>query len=125
MDATNRTDESQKLLFPRSTSNAIRRPRQSDAVEGPQRRIEIQFAQSSSAVCRNCGKPTPSALLGGSNNLLDQVVTGSATPAGASQWSFCRTGSRASVPGSRGTTSEPGRRDPSRRPGSFFLPVTP
>jgi len=29
---------------------------------------------------------------------LDQVVIGSATPVGASQWSFCRTGSRASCP---------------------------
>jgi len=29
---------------------------------------------------------------------LDQVVFGSATPVGASQWSFCRTGGRASRP---------------------------
>jgi hypothetical protein len=33
-----------------------------------------------------------------------QVVTGSATPAGASQWNSCRTGSRAFAPGSRGYT---------------------
>ena len=40
------------------------------------------------------------------STLLGQVVTGSATPVSASQWSLCRTGSRASAPGSRGYTIE-------------------
>jgi hypothetical protein len=35
-------------------------------------------------------------------NSLGQVVIGSATPVGASQWGFCRCGSRAKLLGSRG-----------------------
>src|SRR5262245_52639118 len=38
---------------------------------------------------------------------LDQVVIGSATPVGASQWGFFRFGSRAFVLGSRGTPQPP------------------
>jgi hypothetical protein len=61
--------------------------------------------QPSSAVCwglRECQHYPPSWVE--ANTSLDQVVSGSATPASASQWNSCRTGSRASAPGSRGYT---------------------
>ena len=61
--------------------------------------------QPSSAVCwglRECQHYPPSWVE--ATNSPGQVVSGSATPAGASQWNSCRTGSRAFAPGSRGYT---------------------
>jgi hypothetical protein len=78
------------------------------SVDGPGLRpvrVHEKRQQPSSTVCwglRECQHYPPSWVE--ATTSLDQVVSGSATPAGASQWDSCRTGSRAFAPGSRGYT---------------------
>jgi len=71
--------------------------------------------QPSSAVCwglRECQHYPPSWVEASTS--LGRVVSGSATPASASQWSSCRTGSRAFAPGSRGYTRSVRNREQTR-----------
>src|SRR5207244_3540829 len=68
-------------------------------------RPSMPYADSRALLCAGLLRENPAlpTLLGRGATSLDQVVIGSATPVGASQWGFFRFGSRAFVLGSRGT----------------------
>jgi hypothetical protein len=78
--------------------------------------------QPSSAACRTCGNRHYPPSWVEALNSLDQVVIGSATPVGASQWGLCGTGSRA-LRSAPGDTPEPPAASPRSRTGPALWSV--